>query len=43
MGAVGDADTLVDAATSLKPDLAVVDVRMPPLLTDDSFDGNLCL
>lgn len=37
VGAVGDADTLVDAATSLKPDLAVVDVRMPPLLTDDGL------
>jgi DNA-binding NarL/FixJ family response regulator len=33
--AVGDADALVDAVREHDPDLAVIDVRMPPTLTDD--------
>jgi DNA-binding NarL/FixJ family response regulator len=33
--AVADADALVEAVTSDLPDLAVIDVRMPPTLTDD--------
>lgn len=32
---VGDADALVDAVRAHDPDLAVIDVRMPPTLTDD--------
>lgn len=35
VAAVGDADTLVDAVRDHEPDLAVIDVRMPPTLTDD--------
>ncbi len=34
---VGDADSLVDAVLELQPDLAVVDVRMPPTHTDDGL------
>jgi DNA-binding NarL/FixJ family response regulator len=33
--AVGDAPALVDAVRAHEPDLAVIDVRMPPTLTDD--------
>ncbi|TQS41233.1 response regulator transcription factor [Cryptosporangium phraense] len=32
---VGDADALVAAVGALGPDLAVIDVRMPPTMTDD--------
>jgi DNA-binding NarL/FixJ family response regulator len=35
VAAVGDADALVDAVRDHEPDLAVIDVRMPPTLTDD--------
>lgn len=35
--AVGDAVALVDAVERHRPDLAVVDVRMPPDLTDDGL------
>ncbi len=35
VAAVGDAPALVDAVRDHDPDLAVVDVRMPPDLTDD--------
>lgn len=35
VAAVGDADALVDAVRKHRPDLAVIDVRMPPTLTDD--------
>jgi DNA-binding NarL/FixJ family response regulator len=35
VGRAGDATTLVDLVAREKPDLAVVDVRMPPDLTDD--------
>ncbi len=31
----GDAPTLVDAVRRHRPDLAIIDVRMPPDLTDD--------
>lgn len=34
---VGDADALVDAVLEQQPDLAVVDVRMPPTHTDDGL------
>jgi len=35
VAAVGDAGGLVDAVRAHDPDLAVIDVRMPPTLTDD--------
>jgi DNA-binding NarL/FixJ family response regulator len=35
VGRAGDATTLIDVVAREKPDLAVVDVRMPPDLTDD--------
>ncbi len=35
VAAVGDALALVAAVRSVRPDLAIVDVRMPPTLTDD--------
>jgi DNA-binding NarL/FixJ family response regulator len=37
VAAVGDATALVDVVGRLHPDLAVVDVRMPPTLTDDGL------
>jgi DNA-binding NarL/FixJ family response regulator len=33
--AVGDAESLLDAMEEHSPDLSIVDVRMPPTLTDD--------
>jgi DNA-binding NarL/FixJ family response regulator len=33
--AVGDADSLLAAVEEHRPDLAIIDVRMPPTLTDD--------
>ena len=39
--AVGDADALVDAVELHQPDLAVVDVRMPPTHTDDGLRAAL--
>jgi DNA-binding NarL/FixJ family response regulator len=35
IAAVGEADALVEAVTNDVPDLAVIDVRMPPTLTDE--------
>ena len=35
IAAVGDADALVEAVTNDLPDLAVIDVRMPPTMTND--------
>jgi DNA-binding NarL/FixJ family response regulator len=35
VGRAADADALVDVVTETRPDLAVIDVRMPPDLTDD--------
>lgn len=43
VGAVGDAEALITAAASLAPDLAVVDVRMPPTLTDDGLRAALAI
>jgi len=43
VGAVGDADALVTSAVQLRPDLAVVDVRMPPTLTDDGLRAALAI
>lgn len=37
VAAVGDAPTLVDAVVEHAPDVAVVDVRMPPTMTDDGL------
>ncbi len=37
VAAVGDAETLVAAVERHQPDLAVVDVRMPPTHTDDGL------
>lgn len=41
VAAVGDAPSLVDAVERHRPDLAVVDVRMPPTLTDDGLRAAL--
>jgi DNA-binding NarL/FixJ family response regulator len=35
VGRAADAETLVDVVTTTRPDLAVIDIRMPPDLTDD--------
>ena len=35
VGAVADADALVAAVRTDKPDLTIIDVRMPPGMTDD--------
>ena len=37
IAAVGDGDALVDAVARNQPDLAVVDVRMPPDFTDEGL------
>jgi DNA-binding NarL/FixJ family response regulator len=37
IAAVGDADTLIDAVERHSPDLALVDVRMPPTHTDEGI------
>ena len=39
--AVGDAISLVSAIERHRPDLAVVDVRMPPMMTDDGLRAAL--
>ncbi len=41
VAAVGDAEALVDAVELHQPDLAVVDVRMPPTHTDDGLRAAL--
>jgi DNA-binding NarL/FixJ family response regulator len=35
VGRAADAESLLDVVTETRPDLAVIDVRMPPDLTDD--------
>lgn len=35
VAAVGDGDALVAAVAGHRPDLAVIDIRMPPTMTDD--------
>ena len=35
VAAVDDADRLIDAVRQHRPDLAIIDVRIPPTLTDD--------
>lgn len=37
VAAVGDADALLDAVTEHQPDLALIDVRMPPTHTDEGL------
>ena len=37
VAAVGDAQSLLDAATEQNPDLCIVDVRMPPTHTDEGL------
>ena len=37
VAAVGDAPSLIIAVTQHRPDVAVVDVRMPPMMTDDGL------
>jgi DNA-binding NarL/FixJ family response regulator len=41
VGQAGDADELIRKASAYKPDLAVVDVRMPPTGTDDGLQAAL--
>ncbi len=41
VAAVGDAETLVEVVERHQPDLAVVDVRMPPTHTDDGLRAAL--
>jgi DNA-binding NarL/FixJ family response regulator len=43
VAAVGDGDALVDAVTELQPDLAIVDVRMPPTHTDEGVRAALAI
>ena len=37
VAAVGDAPSLVEAAAEHRPDAAIVDIRMPPTMTDDGL------
>jgi DNA-binding NarL/FixJ family response regulator len=37
VAAVGDAPDLIDAVEAHRPDVAIVDVRMPPNMTDDGL------
>ncbi|MFB7104771.1 response regulator transcription factor [Streptomyces hydrogenans] len=37
VGAFGDAETLVGATEALRPDVVVVDIRMPPTHTDEGL------
>jgi DNA-binding NarL/FixJ family response regulator len=41
VAAVGDGPTLLDAMIEHKPDIAVVDVRMPPTFTDEGLRAAL--
>lgn len=43
LAAVGDADALVDAIDRHPPDVAVVDIRMPPTHTDEGLGAALTL
>ncbi|WP_282778290.1 response regulator transcription factor [Nocardia sp. CC201C] len=43
VAAVGDADTLGDVVARHRPDVAVVDVRMPPTFTDEGLIAALAL
>src|SRR5690349_2713181 len=37
VAAVGDAPSLVPAAVEHRPEVAIVDIRMPPTMTDDGL------
>ncbi|MGP3961669.1 response regulator [Nonomuraea sp. 3N208] len=39
VAAVGDAQALVDAVRGRRPDIAVIDVRMPPTMSDDGVQA----
>jgi DNA-binding NarL/FixJ family response regulator len=41
VGAVGDGPSLIAAAAALRPDIAIVDVRMPPTHTDEGLRAAL--
>jgi DNA-binding NarL/FixJ family response regulator len=41
VGAVGDGPALIAAAATLRPDIAIVDVRMPPTHTDEGLRAAL--
>jgi DNA-binding NarL/FixJ family response regulator len=41
VGAVGDGDALIAAVESTRPDIALVDVRMPPTHTDEGIRAAL--
>jgi DNA-binding NarL/FixJ family response regulator len=43
VAAVGDADALLDAVRAGVPDLALVDIRMPPTFTDEGLRAALAL
>jgi DNA-binding NarL/FixJ family response regulator len=37
VGQVGDADTLMAEVSRARPDVAIVDIRMPPTFTDEGL------
>lgn len=43
VAAVGDPEALIDAVTTLSPDIAIVDVRMPPTFTDEGVQAAITL
>ena len=43
VAAVGDGDELVTAVAEQRPDLAIVDVRMPPTHTDEGIRAALAI
>ena len=43
VGAFGDADSLLAAAPGLAPELAVLDVRMPPTFRDEGVRAAIAL
>ena len=43
MAAVGDGDTLRSAASAYRPDVCVVDIRMPPSFTDEGLRAALAV
>lgn len=42
-GAWGDADEIVDRVTAVKPDVAILDVRLPPTFRDEGIRAALAL
>jgi DNA-binding NarL/FixJ family response regulator len=43
VAAVGDGDALLDAVTELEPELAIIDVRMPPTHTDEGIRAAIAI